>query len=64
MRTRDSRALPDKEFVDSVVASVCALPDVREERVAEARRRMAHAMPDSEEVAARMIERLLGDFAR
>lgn len=64
VRTRDSRTLPDKEFVDRVVASVCALPDVREERVAEARRRMADAMPGSEEVASRMIERVLCDFVR
>jgi hypothetical protein len=38
--SHDSWTPPDKEFVDSVVAWICSLPDVREERVQEARRRM------------------------
>ncbi len=59
-----SRTPPDKEFLDSVVASVCSLPDVREERVEQARRRMADAMPGSEEVACKMIARVLSDFVR
>ena len=59
-----SRTPPGKEFLDSVVASVCSLPDVREERVEEARRRMTDAMPGSEEVACKMIARVLSDFVR
>ncbi|MCK8114106.1 hypothetical protein [Anaerosoma tenue] len=50
--------------MDSVVASVCSLPDVREERVEEARRRMTHAMPDPDEVASKLIGRVLSDFVR
>jgi hypothetical protein len=62
--SRGSRALPDQEFLDSVVSFVCSLPDVREERVEEARRRMAAAMPDSHEVASKMIGRALSDRVR
>jgi|GEM_PF-2039673 len=64
VRSRESRTPPDKEFVDSVVASVCSLPDVREERVQEARCRMTHAMPQPDEVASKLIGRVLSDFVR
>jgi hypothetical protein len=62
--SHESWTPPDKDFVDSVVASVCSLPDVREERVEEARRRMTHAMPDPDEVASKLIGRVLSDFVR
>jgi hypothetical protein len=62
--SHDSWTPPDKEFVDSVVAWICSLPDVREERVQEARRRMTHAMPHPDEVASKLIGRVLSDFVR
>lgn len=62
--SHDNWTPPEKEFVDSVVASVCSLPDVREERVQEARQRMAHAMPDPDEVASKLIGRVLSDIVR
>jgi len=52
------------DLVKRVVEEVERLPDVREERVAEARALIEGALPDAEEVAAKLIERLVADHVR
>ena len=52
------------DLVRRVVEEVERLPDVREERVAEARSLIDGHLPDAEEVAETLIKRLVADQVR
>lgn len=51
------------ELMDRVRASVAGLPDVRQDRVAEAKA-MLNDRPSSEEVAGKLIGRVVSDSLR
>ncbi len=50
-------------FLEEVRAIVETLPDVRADRIEEARRRLA-AMPPPDEIAAKLIGRVISDCIR
>lgn len=43
---------------------IASAPETREERVAEAKARMVSGFPDSDEVAVKMISRIVSDAIR
>jgi len=51
-------------LVKRVLEEVDSLPDVREERVAAARALLDSDLPDSEELAAKLIGRAVSDAIR
>ena len=55
---------PTSEFVDHVVDMLQHTPDVRQDRVAEAREMLCGHMPDSDVVASKLIGRVLSDSLR
>jgi len=52
------------ELLSRVIAALAATPDLREERVAEARERCGSDLPDSEDIASKLIGRLVSDAVR
>lgn len=63
-RQADLSAAPASEFVDHVVEMLQGTPDVRQDRVAEAREMLCGHMPDSDVVAGKLIGRVLSDSLR
>ncbi len=57
-------AAPASEFVERVVLQLSQSPDVRQDRVAEAREMLSGHMPDSGVVAGKLIGRVLSDSLR
>ena len=55
---------PASEFVEHVVEMLRRTPDVRQDRVAEAREMLCGHMPDSDVVASKLIGRVLSDSLR
>ena len=72
LRTSDAYATRDpdsgepapQELVDRVVTSVESLPDVRDDRVAEARALLEQNMPCARDVASKLIGRVVSDAIR
>lgn len=62
--TESSSAPATTEFVERVVDSVRELPDVREDRVAHARLLAEDGLPSSDELATKLIGRLVSDAVR
>jgi hypothetical protein len=52
------------EFSDRVRSYLSRAPDIRPDRIASARERMAGGEPDPHEIAAKMIARLVSDSIR
>jgi len=52
------------ELMDRVREILAACPECRDERVEEARDRMAHGHPDAGEVASKMLSRIVSDSLR
>ncbi len=66
-QTRDeaiSLRLAPPELVDRVVSSLRDVPDVRADRVEQARTMLAHEIPGADEVAGKLIGRVLSDSIR
>jgi len=63
-RLPDSAAAPASDFVEHVVQLLNETPDVRQDRVAEAREMLSGHMPDSGVVAGKLIGRVLSDSLR
>jgi hypothetical protein len=59
-----SGVAPRAEFVSRVVDSLSELPDVREDRVAHARLLTEDGMPSSDELATKLIGRVVSDAIR
>lgn len=57
-------AAVSSELMDRVRAVVESCPECREQRVEEARDRMAHGQPDSHDVATKMLSRIISDSLR
>lgn len=53
-----------KELLARISAAMLEVPDVRPDRVAEARARCVVTAPSSEEIAAKLIGRVLSDSIR
>lgn len=72
LRTSDAyserkHALTDPEaaaLVDRVVEALSELPDVRAERIAHARLLMEEQLPSSDELASKLIGRVVSDSVR
>lgn len=58
-----SQAAP-AELIDRVVEEVQSMPDVREDRVAHARHMVEEELPGGEELAAKLIGRVVSDSLR
>ena len=56
--------LVPSELLSRVTAALSELPDVREDRVAEARMRINGTRPASEDVASKLIGRVISDAIR
>ncbi|MDO8949601.1 MAG: hypothetical protein Q8S43_09795 [Actinomycetota bacterium] len=56
-------AAPASELVNRIVHELSETPDVRQDRILEAREMLCH-MPDSEVVASKLIGRVLSDSLR
>jgi hypothetical protein len=52
------------EFASHVAEVVSALPDLRDERIEEARERCLEVLPASDEIASKLIGRLVSDAIR
>ncbi|MDP2299607.1 MAG: hypothetical protein U1E08_06785 [Coriobacteriia bacterium] len=52
------------ELLSRVAEAVIALPDIRDERIEEARVRCGVTLPASEEIASKLIGRLVSDAIR
>jgi hypothetical protein len=50
--------------IDAAIDKATRTPDVRAERVAEARERMVAGIPDPRDVANKMLSRIIGDSLR
>jgi hypothetical protein len=57
-------AAPALELVERVVHQLSETPDVRQDRVAEAREMLCGHMPNSDVVAGKLIGRVLSDSVR
>jgi hypothetical protein len=60
-RVADPEAI---ELVDRVVEALRGLPDVRDDRVEHARLLLRDALPSSDELASKLIGRVLSDSIR
>lgn len=54
----------EPRLLDQVRETIQATPETRDERVREARDRLVVGEPDSQEVAAKMISRIVSDSLR
>ena len=61
---RQARDSSDPQLIDRIVHTVEGLPDVREDRVAQARESVSSGIPDAETVASKLIGRVLSDSVR
>lgn len=61
-RTRVAHVSP--ELVRLATESAMSAPDVRPDRVAQARARLEHSAPDAKAIAESMVARIVGDSVR
>jgi hypothetical protein len=59
----DPHALPE-DLMRRVTALLASMPELRDDRIDDARVFLADQMPDSEELAAKVIGRILSDSIR
>lgn len=53
-----------KEVIEAAVRAASSAPDVRPDRVADARARLVSGEPNPHEVASMMLSRIVGDSLR
>jgi len=55
---------PDAALVASIVDMLCGIPELRHDRIEHARHMIDGNMPDSDELAAKLVGRVLSDSLR
>ena len=62
--TRSTVAVTDPDLVAGIVDMLCCIPELRQDRVEQGRRLVNGSMPGSDELAAKLIGRVLSDSLR
>lgn len=55
---------PDPSLVAGIVDMLCGIPELRHDRIEHARHMIDGNMPDSDELAAKLVGRVLSDSLR